>query len=69
MLQAAETLAAPSIESLEVLLDLTYAWGYEDTRQKLRDLYEKAVRGQWIAADVLPWSTSVDLEAPLAPSS
>jgi len=67
MLQAAEKLAGPSIESLEVLLDLTYTWGYEETRQKLRDLYEKAVRGQWIAADVLPWTTSVDLEAPLAP--
>ena len=68
MLQAAETLAAPSIESLEVLLDLTYAWGHEDAPEAARPLRKGGAR-QWIAADVLPWSTSVDLEAPLAPSS
>jgi hypothetical protein len=67
MLQAAEKLAGPSIETLEAMLDVTYTWGYQDTRQKLRDLYDKAVRGQWISDDVLPWQTSVDLEAPMGP--
>ena len=37
------------------MLDVTYTWGYQETRQKLRDLYDKAVRGQWISDDVLPW--------------
>jgi hypothetical protein len=64
---AAETLSGPSIETLEALLDVTYTWGYQDTRQKLRDLYEKAVRGQWISDDVLPWKTDVDLGRPMGP--
>jgi hypothetical protein len=63
----AETLAGPSIETLETLLDVTYTWGYQDTRQKLRDLYDKAVHGQWISDDVLPWQTDVDLERPMGP--
>jgi len=29
---------------------------------KLRDLYDKATRAQWISEDVLPWQTNVDLE-------
>ncbi len=57
----------PSIETLETLLDVTYTWGYQDTRAKLRDLYDKAVRAQWISDDVLPWQTDVDLERPLGP--
>ena len=64
---AAETLSGPSIETLEALLDVTYTWGYQETRQKLRDLYEKAVRGQWISDDVLPWKTDVDLGKPMGP--
>ena len=60
-------LAGPSIETLETLLDVTYTWGYEETREKLRDLYDKAVRAQWISDDVLPWSTDVDLEKSMAP--
>ncbi|MDQ3368691.1 MAG: ferritin-like domain-containing protein [Myxococcota bacterium] len=60
-------LAGPSIETLETLLDVTYTWGYQDTRAKLRDLYDKACRGQWISDDVLPWDTDVDLEKPSAP--
>ncbi len=67
MLQAAEKLAGPSIETLEAMLDVTYTWGYQESRQKLRDLYEKAVRGQWISDDVLPWQTNVDLEHPMGP--
>ena len=35
-------LAGPSIETLEAMLDVTYTWGYQETRQKLRDLYDKA---------------------------
>ena len=64
---AAPTLAGPSIETLNALLDVTYTWGYQDTREKLRDLYDKAVRAQWISDDVLPWSTDVDLGKQMAP--
>jgi len=67
MQAAAETLAGPSIQTLEAMLDVTYTWGYQDTRQKLRDLYDKAVRAQWISDDVLPWETDVDLERPFGP--
>ena len=49
------------------MLDVTYTWGYQDTREKLRDLYDKAVRGQWISDDVLPWKTDVDLDKPIGP--
>jgi len=59
--------AAPSLDTLETILDVTYAWGYQDTRQKVRDLYDKAIRAQWIAADVLPWHHSVDLGKPMGP--
>src|SRR4051812_16837040 len=67
MVAAAQHLAGPSIETLEALLDVTYTWGYQETRQKLRDLYDKACRGQWISDDVLPWKTNVDLEHPMGP--
>ena len=67
MVQPAEQLAGPSIETLETMLDVTYTWGYQETREKLRDLYDKAVRAQWIADDVLPWHTNVDLERPFGP--
>jgi hypothetical protein len=67
MVAAAAPLAGPSIETLEALLDVTYTWGYQETRQKLRDLYDKAVRGQWISDDVLPWATNVDLDNPMGP--
>jgi len=67
MQATAEQLAEPSIETLETMLDVTYTWGYQETRAKLRDLYDKAVRAQWISDDVLPWDTDVDLEAPTAP--
>jgi len=63
-----ETLAGPSIESLEALLDVTYTWGYQDTRDKLRDLYSKAVRAQWISDEVLPWQTDVDLDKQMGPA-
>ncbi len=63
----ATQLAGPSIETLEALLDVTYTWGYEETRDKLRDLYDKAVRAQWISDDVLPWQTDVDLQQTFGP--
>jgi hypothetical protein len=66
---APQTLAGPSIETLETMLDTTYTWGYQETREKLRDLYDKAVRGQWISDDVLPWQTDVDLEKQMAPEA
>ncbi|HEX7837901.1 MAG TPA: ferritin-like domain-containing protein [Kofleriaceae bacterium] len=64
---AAVPLAAPSIEVIESLLDVTYTWGYQETRAKVRDLYDKAVRAQWISDDVLPWNTDVDLSRPMGP--
>src|SRR5438067_12324982 len=67
MVNVAQKLAGPSIETLEAMLDVTYTWGYQETRQKLRDLYDKAVRAQWISDDVLPWSTNVDLAHPMGP--
>src|SRR2546428_12901644 len=67
MVHAAEKLAGPSIETLEALLDVTYTWGYQETRAKLRDLYDKAVRAQWISDEVLPWQTNVDLDLPMGP--
>ncbi len=57
----------PNIEVLEAVLNVTYTWGYEETREKLRNLYEKAQRNQWISEEALPWETDVDLEAPGAP--
>jgi len=69
MAATASALAAPSIETIEALLDVTYTWGYQDTRAKLRDLYDKALRGQWIADEVLPWSTDVDFDKPMSPEN
>jgi len=65
---AAVASTAPSIETIESLLDVTYTWGYHETRAKLRDLYDKAVRAQWIPEDVLPWSTPVDLDRSMGPA-
>ena len=71
MVHAAEKLRRPvDRDASRRLLDVTYTWGYQETRAKLRDLYDKAVRGQWISDDVLPWDTDVDLEKPMRrPSS
>lgn len=51
------------LEKLEVQLDTLYNWGYEKTRQDLRDLYKKAQRMQWNPDDTLPWKADVDLDA------
>ena len=56
-----------TIEQLEVKLDVTYNWGYEKTRQDLRDLYKKAQRSQWQPDVTLPWNTNVDLDAKYYP--
>ncbi len=56
-----------SLEQLDCRLDLTYNWGYEKTRQDLRDLYTKAKRSQWISEDTLPWDTYVDPSRPNYP--
>jgi hypothetical protein len=59
--------AGPSLDTLETLLDVTYTWGYQDTRAQLRALYDKATRAQWHADDALPWHIDVDLDRPMAP--
>jgi hypothetical protein len=63
---AAET-AGPSIETLETILDVTYSWGYTETRQQLRDLYQKAKQGQWVPEDVLPWHLQPDPDGSFGP--
>lgn len=64
MRSTADRVAAPSIETLETMLDVTYAWGYDDARAALRELYDKGVRAQWISDDALPWHIDVDPERP-----
>ena len=59
--------SGPSIETLDATLNVTYTWGYEETRENLRTLYKKACRHQWISEDVLDWSIDVDLEQPSGP--
>jgi hypothetical protein len=63
------TMPPTNVERLECQLNLTYNWGYEKTRQDLRDLYKKAQRNQWNPDDMLPWETSVDLEKPEFPEA
>ncbi len=53
---------APSIETLETTLDVTYSWGYEDSRKELRELYVRATKSQWLADEELDWSIDVDPE-------
>jgi hypothetical protein len=54
--------ASPTIERLEASLDVTYNWGYAETRRELRELYRKAKRSQWNSDDRLDWTTDVDIE-------
>ncbi|MBE7451978.1 MAG: ferritin-like domain-containing protein [Kofleriaceae bacterium] len=61
--------SGPSIETLETILNVTYTWGYTETREKLRDLYQKAKHGQWIPEDVLPWHLQPDLTLPMGPEN
>lgn len=59
--------ARANFETLETLLDTNYAWGYQDTRETLSNLYRKATRSQWVQDAALPWDTDVDIEKPMAP--
>jgi uncharacterized protein YaaW (UPF0174 family) len=56
-----------NVERIEVTLDVTYNWGYEETRKELRELYRKAKRAQWNAEDRLDWSIDVDLDKQYIP--
>jgi hypothetical protein len=62
-----EKVLPANIERLECQLNLNYNWGYEKTRQDLRDLYKKAQRSQWNPDETLPWHLDVDLEKPEFP--
>ena len=64
---APDATSGPSIETLETILDVTYTWGYTETRAKLRDLYVKATHGQWLPEEVLPWHIVPDLEQQMGP--
>lgn len=50
------------IERIEASLDVTYNWGYQETRSELRELYRKAKKSQWNSDERLNWKTSVDLD-------
>lgn len=56
-----------SSERLEALLDVHYAWGYEQTRRDLRELYSKAKRAQWDGEARLDWSIDVDFGRAMVP--
>ncbi|MCC6213254.1 MAG: ferritin-like domain-containing protein [Polyangiaceae bacterium] len=59
--------APPTAERLEALLDVHYAWGYEQTRRDLRELYSKAKRAQWDGETRLDWSIDVDFGRAMVP--
>jgi len=48
--------------------DSCYAWNYGSVKAGLRDLYAKAQREQWEAAESLDWSIEVDPEEPILPA-
>src|SRR5262245_18166931 len=56
-----------NVEHIEASLDVTYNWGYEETRRELRELYRKAKRAQWDADERLDWTTDVDIERQAIP--
>jgi rubrerythrin len=56
-----------NVEHIEASLDVTYNWGYEETRRELRELYGKAKRAQWDADERLDWKTDVDIERQAIP--
>jgi hypothetical protein len=59
----------PAMESIEASLDVTYTWAYRDTRQQLRDLYDKAKGAQWLPEEVLDFSIDVDLDKSTMPDA
>jgi hypothetical protein len=50
------------IEHIEAKLDISFNWGYEKTREDLRDLYRKSKLAQWDGETRLDWSIDVDIE-------
>lgn len=46
--------------------DTIFTWDYNNDRQQLHKLYEKAKVGQWNGTTDLPWETEVDVEAVIA---
>ena len=44
--------------------DTTFAWEYDDGRDKLLNLYRKGKKLQWDAADRIDWSQDLDPENP-----
>ncbi|MEZ4223382.1 MAG: ferritin-like domain-containing protein [Polyangiaceae bacterium] len=58
----AERNRAVDVEQIEASLNISFNWGYEKTRQDLRELYSKAKRSQWDSDERLDWSVDVDLE-------
>jgi hypothetical protein len=67
MTQEAPATRGIAIEHLDCRLDLTYNWGYAETRADLRALYAKAKLNQWNGEETLPWATDVDPERPWFP--
>ncbi len=56
-----------NVEQIEATLNISFTWGYERTREDLRELYTKAKRSQWDSDERLDWSTDVDLEKQYIP--
>lgn len=50
------------IEHIEAKLDISFNWGYEKTREDLRELYRKSKLAQWDGETRLDWSIDVDIE-------
>jgi hypothetical protein len=50
------------IERIEAQLDIHFNWGYEKTREDLRELYRKSKAAQWDGETRLDWSIDVDIE-------
>ena len=44
-----------------------FDWTYPSDQPEMRDLYDRAKRGQWDGATYLPWATSVDPMNPAVP--
>jgi hypothetical protein len=44
-----------------------FDWSYPADHVEMRELYDRAKRGQWNSDDVLPWATSVDPYDPRTP--
>ena len=65
-------LAVPLVDPNEVEhvlknnADTIFTWDYNNDRQALHKLYEKAKTGQWNGTTDLPWETEVDVEAVIA---